>query len=157
MFSIASLQVFYFLCIVKSNLSYHETILSLHVSPINYHDIRFFLHKPRSNFIVSKLALWKKYTMSIKPYSNFLKISLCFVKYHGKVRDLLSFLEKPRKTFLQFDLQKNFVKHIEILPLLLSKKFIGDTFLIIDIALRNLDLSIKIAQGFFEIIDYRYR
>ena len=69
------------------------------------------------------------------------------------------FLENLEITFLQFDLQtKNFVEHIENLPQHLSEKFIGDKLSIIDIALKNRDLSIiGIAQGFFEVIDYRYR
>ena len=69
------------------------------------------------------------------------------------------FLKNLEKTFLQFDVQKiNFVKHIVNLPQHLSEKFIGDNLSIIDIALRNCDLSIiGIAQGFFEDIDYRYR
>ena len=61
---------------------------------------------------------------------------------------------------MQFDLQKkkkkNFVKHIENLPQDLLVKFIGDNSSITDISLRNWDLSIiGIAQGFFEVIDYR--
>ena len=53
--------------------------------------------------------------------------------------------------------KKNFVKHIENLPQHLSEKFIRDTLSIIDITLRNRDLSIiGIAQGFFEVMDYRY-
>ena len=40
----------------------------------------------------------------------------------------------------------------------LSEIFIGNNLSITDIALRNWDLSIiGISQGFFEIIDYRYR
>ena len=59
---------------------------------------------------------------------------------------------------MQCDLQKNFVKRIENLPQHLSEKFIGDNLSITDIALKNCDLSIiSIAQGFFEVIDYRYR
>ena len=58
---------------------------------------------------------------------------------------MLSFLEKFRKTFLQFDLQKNFIKHIENLQDL-SEKFIGDNLSIIDIAFKKL-----------RFIDYRYR
>ena len=58
------------------------------------------------------------------------KRSVC----HGKVRELLSFLGKSRKTFLQFDLKKNFVKHIENLPQYLSEKFIRDNLSITDIA-----------------------
>ena len=34
------------------------------------------------------------------------KIFLCFVWCHGRVRELLYFLEKSRKTFLRLDLQK---------------------------------------------------
>ena len=44
------------------------------------------------------------------------------------------FLKNLEKTFLQFDLQKNFVKHIKNLPQHLSEKFIGDNLSIIDIA-----------------------
>ena len=47
------------------------------------------------------------------------------------------FLKNAEKNILQFDLQKNFVKHIENLPQHLSEKFIGDNLSIIDIALRN--------------------
>ena len=70
---------------------------------------------------------------------QFNKISLCCVSCHGRVRELLSFLEKPRKTFLQFHigLQKNFVKLIENLPQHLSERFIGDNLSITDIAFRN--------------------
>ena len=63
---------------------------------------------------------------------------------------------------MQRDLQKNFVKTIESLPQHLLEKFIGDDlsinlWVITDIALKNWDLSvIGIAQGFFEVIDYRY-
>ena len=73
--------------------------------------------------------------------------------------ELLSFLEKSRKNIFAIRLtKKNFVKHIENLPQHLSEKFIGDSLSIIDIALRNWDLSIiGITQGFFEVIDYRYR
>ena len=35
---------------------------------------------------------------------QFKKISLCFVKCHVRVCELLSFPEKSRKTYLQFDL-----------------------------------------------------
>ena len=52
------------------------------------------------------------------------------------------FLKNLEKTFLQFDLQKDFVKHIENLPQHLSEKFIGDNLSITDIALKNWDLSI---------------
>ena len=52
--------------------------------------------------------------------------------------------------------KKNFVKHIENLPQHLSKKFMGDNSSITDIALRNGDLLIGTAQGFFNIIDYRF-
>ena len=52
--------------------------------------------------------------------------------------ELLCFLEKSRKTFLQFDLQKkNFAKHIKNLPQHLLEKLIGDNLSITDIALKN--------------------
>ena len=65
------------------------------------------------------------------------------------------FWKNLQNTFaIWFTKKKNFVKHIENL----SEKFIGDNLSITDIALRNWDLSIiGIAQGFFEVIDYRYR
>ena len=70
----------------------------------------------------------------------------------GRVRELVSFFQKSRRTFLQFDLRKkNFVEHIEKN----TATFIGKIYrrYFIDIALRNLDLSIiDIAQDFFEII-----
>ena len=68
---------------------------------------------------------------------QFKKISLCFVSCHGRVRKLLSFLEKSRKTYLQLFTEQNFVQHIENLPQHLSEKFIGDNLSITDIALRN--------------------
>ena len=39
--------------------------------------------------------------------------------------------------FLQFDLQKNFVKHVENSPQHLSEKFIGDNLSITDVVLRT--------------------
>ena len=66
---------------------------------------------------------------------QFNKIFLCFVWCLGRVRELLSFLEKSRKTFLRLDLQKkNFVKHMGNLPKHLSEKFIGDNLSITGIA-----------------------
>ena len=53
-------------------------------------------------------------------------MSLCFDKCHGRVCELLSFLEKSEQTFLLFDVQKTFVKLIENLPQNLSEKFIGN-------------------------------
>ena len=44
------------------------------------------------------------------------------------------FWKNLQKQFLQFDLQKNFVKHIENLPQHFLEKFIGDNLLITDIA-----------------------
>ena len=89
-------------------------------------------------------------------FKNYFFVWLNFIA--GSVNCSL-FLKNLEKTFLQFDLQKkNFVKHIENLSQHLSEKFIGDNLSIINIALRNSDLStIDIAQGFFEVIDYRYR
>ena len=110
-------------------------------------------------FKVNKLALWKKYTVSIKSCCKFKKISQCFVKCYGRVRELLSYLENPRKIFLLFDLQKkNFVKHIENLSQHLPKVIMGNNVSITDIALRHYNLSIiGIAPVFFGIIDYRFR
>ena len=49
-------------------------------------------------------------------------------------------------------------KTIENLPQHLSEKFIGNNWSITDIALKIWDLSIiGIAQGFLEVIDYRYQ
>ena len=76
--------------------------------------------------------------MSIKTCCNFPKLFLCLASFHGRVRELLSFLEKSRKNIFAIRLtKKNFVKHIENLPQHLSEKFIGDNSSIIDIALRN--------------------
>ena len=61
-----------------------------------------------------------------KALLQFKNISLCFIYCHGRVRELLSFLEKSTKTFLQCDLQKNFVKHIENSQQHLLEKFIGN-------------------------------
>ena len=57
-----------------------------------------------------------------------------------QVCELLSFLKKCRKKFLQCDRQKAFVKCIENLHL--SEKFIGDNLSITDIALRIRGLTI---------------
>ena len=59
--------------------------------------------------------------------------------------------------FCNVTCKNNFVKHIENSPKHLSEKFIGDNLSITDIALKISDLSINgIAQGVFEVIDYRY-
>ena len=52
--------------------------VNISLSPINYRDTRF-LCTQCFNFKVSALALWKKYTVSIKTCCNFKKLSLCFV------------------------------------------------------------------------------
>ena len=49
----------------------------------------------------------EKHTVSIMSCCNLKKISFCFVKCHGRVRDLFCFLEKSKKTYLQVDLRKN--------------------------------------------------
>ena len=59
------------------------------------------------------------------------------LKIKIKIRELLSLLEKSRKTFLQLTCKKNFVKYIENLPQRLSEKFNGDNSSITDIALRS--------------------
>ena len=88
---------------------------------------------------------------------QFKNISFCLISCHGRVREVLSFFEKSRNTFLQSDLQKHFVKHVKNLSQHLSEKFIGDNLSITDIALKHYDLSIiGIAQGFFEVIDYGF-
>ena len=96
--------------------------------------------------------------MSIRVCCNLKKLSLCFVYFHGSVRELLSF-EKPKKNIFAIRLtKKNFVKHIENLPPHSSKKIVRDSLSITNIASKNYELSIiGIAQGFFEVIDYRYR
>ena len=64
------------------------------------------------------------------------------------------FLKNLEKTFLQFDLQKKTLSN----TLKFYRNIYRKNLSIIDIALRNSDLSIiGIAQGFFEIIAYRYR
>ena len=100
-------------------------------------------------FKVSELALRKIYTVSIKSCC-FYEISLCSVQCQGRVRALLFFLEKSIKTFLQFDLKKNFVKHIENLQKQFFEKFIGDNSSITDIALRNRNLSVS-PRAFFKL------
>ena len=68
------------------------------------------------------------------------------------------FLKNLEKHFCNSTYKKNFVQHIENLLQYLLEKFMGDNLSITDIALRNCDLSIiGIVQGFFDIIDYRYR
>ena len=69
------------------------------------------------------------------------------------------FLKNLEKHFCNWTYKKkNLVKPIYNLPQHLSEKFIGDNWSITDIALNNWDLPIiGIAQGFFEIIGYRYR
>ena len=68
------------------------------------------------------------------------------------------FLKNLKSHFCNSTYKKNCIKHIENLPQRSSEKFIGDNLSITDIALRNWDLSIiRIAQGFLETIDYRYR
>ena len=63
------------------------------------------------------------------------------------------FLKNLEKTFLQFDLQKKTSSNTSKIYCNIYRKNLS----IIDIASRNLDLSIiGIAQGFFEVIDYRH-
>ena len=88
-----------------------------------------------------------------------LKKSL-FVSFNATAEsvDCFLFLKNLEKYFCNLTYRKNFFQHIENLSQHLPEKFIGDNLSITDIALKNLDLSIiSIAQGFFEIIDYRYR
>ena len=88
---------------------------------------------------------------------NFKNYFFVWLNFTAEFVNWFLFLKYPEKTFLQFNLQKNSVKHIENLPQHLSEKFIGDNLSIINYALRNWDLSIRpigIAQGFFEVIDY---
>ena len=70
-------------------------------------------------------------------------------------------LENLEKHFCNLTyIQKNLVNLLKIYCNTehLSKKFISNNLLIIDIALRNQDLSIiGIAQGFLDIIDCCYR
>ena len=85
--------------------------------------------------------------MFVKSCRNSTKSLFVLFGATARVGELLSFLEKSRKTFLQFDSQKKIVvKLIENLPQQLSEKLIGDNLSIIGISL-----------GFFEIIDYRHR
>ena len=57
-------------------------------------------------FKVSELALWKKIHGVHKVLLQFEKSLFIFLKCRSKVRGLLSFFEKSRKTFLQYDLHK---------------------------------------------------
>ena len=122
------------------------------LSPINYRDKRFFMHTVLK---VSELALWKKYTVSIKSCHNF-KISL-FVLFNAAVKfvNCSLIIKNLEEHFCNLTNQKNFVKHVKNLPQHLSEKFIGDNFSIIGIALSI--IGRPIAQGFFDITDYRYR
>ena len=106
--------------IYRDNLSaiiYHRLSLSLkrvltyrlpisllqyvRLSPINYLDKRFFVHKV---FKVRELALWKKYTVSINSHYNVKNLSLFYCQ--DRVRDLLSFLEKLKKHFCNLTSKK---------------------------------------------------
>ena len=77
-----------------------------------------------------------------------------FVLFDATAESVNCSLEKFRKTFLLFDLQKKLRQtHRKF-----TATFISDNLSITDIALKNQDLSIiGIAQNFIEIIDYRYR
>ena len=66
---------------------------------------------------------------------QFKNISFCFIYCHGRVRELLSFLEASGNRFLRYDLQKK-----KKLPQTLRKftaTIIGDNLSITDIALKN--------------------
>ena len=64
--------------------------------------------------------------MSIKSCCNFKQFLFVLLNTTAKFANFYLFLEKSGKTILQFDLKKNFVKHIENLPQHLSEKFIGN-------------------------------
>ena len=131
-------------------------LLYILLSPINYRDKRF-LRTQCLNFKVSELALWKKLTVSSKTCCNLENYFFVLHNFTTESVNCSLFLRNIEKTFLQFALRKkNFVKHIENLPQQLSGKFIGNNLSITDIALKKLRF-IGIAQGFFEVIDYRYR
>ena len=118
--------------------------------------INNFLCLQYSNFRVGELALWKKYTVPIKP---------CTVVAIFK-KSFFVLFNATAEPINHFVFWKNLQKHF--CNLIYKKKlgqthwkftatFIGDNLLIGDIALRNWDLSIiGIAQGLFEVIDYRY-
>ena len=101
-------------------------------SPINYGDKQFVMHTALV-FKVSKLALWKKYTVSINKVLIQFKKSL-FVLFIVTVESVNCFLilKNLEKHFCNFTSQKNFVKHRKF-----TATFIGDNLSITDNALRN--------------------
>ena len=79
----------------------------------------------------------KKHTVSLRLVVIFKNYFFVWLNLTAESVNCFLFLKNPERTFLQFDLQKNSVKHIENLPQHLSEKFIGITLSIIDIASRN--------------------
>ena len=67
-------------------------------------------------FKASELALWKKYTVFIKSCCNLITSLFLLLIATAESVSCSLFLKNLEKTALQFDLQKNFVKHIENLP-----------------------------------------
>ena len=88
---------------------------------------------------VSKLALWKKCTMSIKSCYNLKKSLLVLFNAAVKFVNCSLILKNLEKHFRNFTYQKNFVKHIKNLlqHCHFSEKFIGDNLSITDIALKH--------------------
>ena len=87
-------------------------------------------------FKVSELALWKKYTASIKSCGNLKNLFVLFNATAESV-DCSLFLKSLEKRFCNLTYRKNFVKHIKNLPQHLSEKFIYDNLSITDIAVKN--------------------
>ena len=90
-----------------------------------------------SNFKVSKLALWKKHTVSTKSCCS--KQKSLFVLFNAEAESVNCsfFFKNLEKHFGYLTYKKNFVKHLENLPQHLAEKFIGNNLSITDIALRN--------------------
>ena len=95
--------------------------------------------------------------MFVKSCCNLTKSLFVLFDATAESENCSIFLKNLEKHFCALTYKKNFVKHIENFPQHLSEKFIGDNLSITNIALGNRDLAIiGIAQGFFEIIDYRF-
>ena len=122
------------------------------LSQSSYRDKRFFMPT------VFKLQSWRCEKNTRCPLSLVAIFKKSFIVLFNATTESVNYSVFWKKRFCNLTYKKNFVKHIENFPQHLSEKFIGDNLSITDIALKNWDLSIiGIAQGFFEVIDYRYR
>ena len=85
---------------------------------------------------------------------QFLKISLCFVKCVGKVRELLSFLEKSCKILVHLTYKKNSSNTLRIFNNTYRKNLLAIIYRS-PISLQEIEIY-RYRPGFFKIIDYRY-